>query len=82
LVLNSGRGDALLIHDEFTPAGIETGAQFIVPAGILSSGKIASGRRLAGLGSGISSCKMWRVQAHMFVVVFSHRIHCRKLVSS
>ena len=29
-----GSGDALLIHDEFTPAGIETGAQSIVPAGI------------------------------------------------
>lgn len=29
-----GSGDSFLIHDEFTPAGIETGAQFIVPAGI------------------------------------------------
>ena len=29
-----GSGNALLIHDEFPPAGIETGAQFIVPAGI------------------------------------------------
>jgi hypothetical protein len=34
------------------------------------------------LGSAISSCKMWRVQAHMFVLVFSHRTRCRKLVSS
>src|SRR5216684_190114 len=37
---------------------------------------------LSVLGSAISSCKMWRVQAHMFVVVFSHRTRCRKLVSS
>ena len=29
-----GSGDASLIHDELIPTGIETGAQFIVPAGI------------------------------------------------
>jgi len=34
------------------------------------------------LGSAISSCKMWRVQVHMYVVVFSHRTRCRKLISS
>jgi hypothetical protein len=39
-----GSGDASLIHDELIPTGIETGAQFIVPAGIHPSKHASSGK--------------------------------------